>query len=481
MIAEELLNELKELLLMNESFGFDQIYLKEEIESLDYYAGQKDDLAIAESIVKKVGDKIRQRWIEKTLEKCIPLYKSPPSHIQKILPSGREIHFDYERCMEADEQEEAYYQNIDGWNGFGLFFSSAMSAMTTFLHSFRSFYKNQTTVRIVNWGSYFEISTLLDTFRSSQTMIETVQSDRDIIQKLCNAEDIDLYIIEPLRYNWDLDVLKIENLIEAIKSHPNNKLTFILLDTTLYGASFSLQSILNNLSSIKNIIFIELRSLLKLDQQGFELTNMGTFNIYIRPEHSNLLKKLQYFLKRTRAVMGTNISFSDLCKIDHPLFTSINSRKSYTEKVLKNNSEFARSIKPGNLIQRIVHPVLKGNEDSSNLAPFVFICLHQDRLEDYQLLVNILKYRFEKANSNLEIGASFGFRFTRMEHIVTLEVEPRSIIKVAVGKTKGFTYSFLIDVLNELNQYRNIQECRELYSFLSKEIITDRKVVINEK
>lgn len=256
-----------------------------------------------------------------------------------------------------------------------------------------------------------------------------------------------------------------EKLIEIVNgSNRGDNLLFIVFDTTLTSYNFDIDAFYDKIKEKSQVILVETRSCLKLDQQGFEFTNVGLLNLKMSEQIKQIGQKIANLLRKARTVMGTALSFFSASLLDFSeLFIAQN--KKYQESIYNNTKEFANSISSGGIIKKVCHPSLDKRKDLSwAVSPILFIHLSSNERRNYLAVLEALRKNLEKRNLELDIGNSFGFRQSRVEVITTLESSPFNILKVAPGKIKGLTYYSIIEALNELNDLNNIDQLRKYYS-----------------
>ncbi|WP_206774396.1 hypothetical protein, partial [Bacillus cereus] len=86
--------------------------------------------------------------------------------------------------------------------------------------------------------------------------------------------------IEPVRYNWSLEVFNFVSFIDKLTKDTSRNLKVLIIDTTLNGNTLRVIELLEKLKAIPNLIFVHIHSCLKLDQQGMEFSNCGLLSVY---------------------------------------------------------------------------------------------------------------------------------------------------------------------------------------------------------
>ncbi len=118
-------------------------------------------------------------------------------------------------------------------------------------------------------------------------------------------------MMEPNRA--DLTLQKTDfKIVEYFVKYKNNSIKVVILDISYQGSNFKLVEFLEKFKFANVIIFV-VRSLIKLDQMGLELTNGGIIEVFI-PNH---LRKLKNFIEeefnKFRNSHGANLSLYEYC------------------------------------------------------------------------------------------------------------------------------------------------------------------------
>jgi len=260
---------------------------------------------------------------------------------------------------------------------------------------------------------------------------------------------VDIFFLESVMYEINLTYFDWKLIVNKIKNECKKEIVFLIIDTTLEGLSFNIEELLNACTFIRNIFIIEVRSLLKLSQQGLEYTNMGIVNCYIQTDRQAVMDKFSNILAKYRTTVGASISFRSAMLVNYPGFSS---DISYEKKVMKNNSDFALSLaaRRGEAIDKIMHPALvsaKGN------APFIFV-LFKSKSKEYCLkVVQYLSEKLTSAGLRPEIGDSFGFRNCRFKFVdyISDDSTRTYILRIAVGKIRANKYYQILDAHGEIS------------------------------
>ncbi|MCM3390453.1 PLP-dependent transferase (plasmid) [Ureibacillus chungkukjangi] len=409
-----------------------------------------------ENELTNLSNLIRISWLESAFKYANAFYKSPLKGTKKLMPSGREINFRYERGLPSDILESDWESTN---NVSCVLFSSGMSAITTTLEALKNTKKSKENLKIVTWISYFETVSLLNLL----TTIATEQINytcQEALNSHVQEDLVDIIFIESIRYNWDLEIFNIDELCKAINNRRHKKnLIYIIIDTTLSGTMFDLSKIYEKLEEDVNVMLFEVRSCVKLDQQGLEFSNVGFLKIQSLGHLYKYQLVIHELIKRARTIMGTALSFQEVCSLDFGYFNLSEENVNYQKCVFRNNEFLAKSISCKGIISKVAHPSLDITKNYIwSHAPFVFIHLKDSSLENYKKVFNFIINEVERVTGKVPIGDSFGFRDLRMELVITNGEPQESIIKIAAGAYKSPTLFLLIQVINSLSEFKHVAE-----------------------
>ena len=231
---------------------------------------------------------------------------------------------------------------------------------------------------------------------------------------------------------------------------------FVIFDTTLHGNSFKIRTFLEYITNIDQIIVINLRSLLKLDQEGLEFAHAGLLELFTSVKVKPILERFYEILKTNRWVCSLSPTPATVSLLD---FKGFSKDLDYCMRILENNMLFYNQIKKYSgkgLIEKIIFPSGSTNEIFPVEAPFVFVTIKNPSIERLQLVVNFL---ISNSKGIIYNRQSFGFRNTSIDYFITSDIDPKYIIKIAIGRVKGLSYYNLIDsieVLSDVKQYSSL-------------------------
>lgn len=287
--------------------------------------GIEDDLE-KEMKIERLFLNFRSNWISYVHSTSDQYLKSPPFHQKKSLPNGKRISFSYERNIQPlslERKATTYRAHHSEWVSDHVLFSSGMAALSTFVQTYISMLKPTATkpLNVQFWGAYFETRGLLELYRSESFRYKEIESCHELNQNIFTG-DGDLFIIEPVRYDWELDVFDFIETTQQLLTSETQKLRTIIIDTTLVGNTFPLEFFLNSLSQLPHTIIVHFHSGLKLDQQGLEFSNVGLLSVYT-PIDDNLCPsatRICEYLRKVRTIVGSGLSFHEIGLLNIPFF-----------------------------------------------------------------------------------------------------------------------------------------------------------------
>lgn len=392
--------------------------------------------------------------------------KSPPEDDETYLPSGEKLKFSYERDIRPtilEQRAESYRDIPDYWSHKSILFSSGMAAIATLFQSYFSMSRptKENPLYISSWSDYFETRMLKNIYSSDIVNIEIHKEEEKFLKSVSNA---DVFFIEPIRYNWEMEVINLNGFINTLKNESKRGIKLIIIDTTLNGETLDFHMILNELKSIPDLIVVQLNSILKLDQQGLELSNGGLMSIYTYTENSSApnATDLTKYICSVRTILGNSLTFEEIAILDNNFVFNRKWYNKYSMEIFKNNAELASKILAGGIFKKVVHPSLFSNEGWA-YAPFVILHLKEDTLENHSFLTEVIKYEVEKVGLNFHYGSSFGFRNHRYEVVIPDLSTKKGLFKVAMGKRKGPTFNFIIELLTKLSMYSDFEKFKNDY------------------
>lgn len=313
------------------------------------------------------------------------------------------------------------------------------------------------------FGGYFETWRLLDTVHDATLKVEYTTSADQLAERVSKGRS-DALVIEPVAYDWDMAVFDRDGLAGAWRGAGDASPRLVIVDTSLTAHRFTLDDLLPVFGEYPPLMVAFVRSGLKLDQQGLELSNVGIVHIYVpekedRPVH---LERLRQRLTVNRAITGGALTINQAAALEVPWFLDSRSLTAHADRIFENNRALARQVKlDGGIFSCVNHPALTPGEDRKWAeAPFVVFHLEESTASRLGMLVAILVHEARARGLCLDLASSFGFRGHRLEVIQPLmqirEVgAAKGLLKVAMGSRNGPSREGVISLINEIAAYRD--------------------------
>jgi len=437
-IYENLIKEKRDLCILCQDMGLnlkcDSCLVAEKI-----CLSEGNQFIVFEKKLMDMANLIRREWLCKVNSDILTMYRSPNQREKKYPSFYYENAYTYERCFIPTtlEQKVNAEKKICGWDSETLLFSSAMMGINCILQVIKYLYSN-TQVNLFMRAKYYETVKIVKLMLPDSTCIKSL--DEYI---LLGKPEINIIFLEATVYDISLKQEKYQDILTMLLELERDNPIFIIFDVTLVGDFFDLKNFLDICKIRTNVFVIVIESLLKLSQQGLELSNCGRMTIYNLLQNKKDSDKILYLLREYRMVIGGGLSFQQAMLLNFGKFAS---DRFYVKSILENNANFATllSQRKGKSIHQVIHPVL--NDDGGD-CPFLFLVLSEKSCLD--VLKFIINY-FEKIGLPIEVGDSFGFRSCRIEIIDFCDSEnlfiKKKIIKIAVGKICGFQYKMLLEL-----------------------------------
>jgi hypothetical protein len=377
-------------------------------------------------------------------------FRSPDSTGDRRLPSGLAFPHSYERGLPVAHLESRLASPPpDGWHGEVVTFNSCMAGLghvlQTLVHMLRP--DERRPLSVAYWGDYFETDLLMEYLGSAVLRYDKVGVG-DLTETLRRGGH-DVLLIEPVRYNWELDVLDVSALLRAWRSAPDRP-RIIVVDTTLVSPLWPTRAFLDGLTGLGDVLVVELRSGLKLDQQGLELANLGIAAIY---SHAGppTAGQLASTLRLARSTTGSGIAVAATAALDTGFVADPGWTRRHAGQVFATNARLARELaEVRGIFAEVVHPALHPGTPGLAQSPFVIVKLAEDTLENHGLLLAALRREVARRGIRFTHGSSFGFRSHRFETIVPRVARREGLFKIAAGSRSGPFLDIIVDVLRDL-------------------------------
>ena len=432
--------------------------------------------------LEKISMEFRSLWINCAQSMVAGELKSPPSNHLSLLPLSPSLRFDYERVISArqlQDKVELSASNVPGWRVDVAVFGSGMAAISTAITVLRFIKDNFARtdgqpLKMEMFGGYYETQHLFDLLDSSDLECRVAADQEGFLSRFASGE-IDFLFLELIAYDWVQTLLDPVSLLDALARRPTNRPWVLVLDVTLLGPTFDVGVFLAACEDRKPVVVLEIRSGLKLDQVGLELSNVGVVKV-LTPEGLDVeaypdVAELNVILGKKRNLLGNGLSLSQIAILDAPWVFCKDLAVQHSQRVFDNNRRLAAAMLGAKgIFARIYHPCF-GAQKKLGWAesPLVVLELSEQGKEEINLLDAVIDYEVCKRKLVVYPGGSFGFRHHRWEIIEPKYQYDRpgnkisTYLKVAMGSRTGPSLYGMISLLEELAAYPDMKALRAAY------------------
>lgn len=392
-----------------------------------------------EMILQKITQKTRTEWLETVGKTTAKFDRSPwEGEIPKDV-FGNDIQFTYERLIDDIILEKKYAYEIDNYFSQMAFYKNGMAAIKGTIDCINSFLK--VPIKLKNHTKYFETEIYLKTLQNFGIEVYPLGS---------SYKDCNVFFFEPMKYDFSANVLKEELLINEINATSSN-LIFVLMDSTMHNKTKIFEHLQDKISSKKDVIYVDIRSGLKLDQFGLELLNFGIVEWFVHKKNVRLKNILFSYISKYRGFTGTNLSYNEIVTLSYP--RSIDDSSIYCSKVNNNVLDFVSYLGSpkfkNSYITDIRHSQGLFLNEKIN-QPFLYFKINEeDRSESYDKFLHYLQNEFSKKNLFFPFRNSWGFRYPSIEYIQNQETN-EIMFKLYLGVYKGVVWHDLAKIFIKL-------------------------------
>lgn len=420
---------------------------------------------------------LRGHWISYAREYSLQARFEHPNSSILPLPRGGSVKLDDYGDPLLDDLEvglASAHKGRSSGDGSHLVLRSGMSVISSLLFVLRDWWRPsaQNPMNAICWGSYFETVFQLEVLQHGHFSAQLIPSHDQFLELVATGKHR-LVTIDPIAYNWELDVLDLDAFVDAWNQRPDVPGRVLILDTTLVGDKFPVDELRARLRNVT--LFCHMASGLKLDQRGIELNNIGFLSLYAQDK--DLERQFSTALRQLRTELGYGLSYPELCELDTEFFLQPEELEQYSSRIFNNNKFLAQNMDlgEGHIFKKMRHPSLSSKCHLPwAVAPFVVFHLVDDTLLNQGLLLEVLNHKCRLKKLPFHTGASFGFRFHRYEVIVPnygiqnpgTEGEvyaPRSLFKIAMGSNQDVLRERIVEVMNEVASASGFKSLRNHY------------------
>ncbi|GAA2067428.1 hypothetical protein [Leifsonia soli] len=434
--------------------------LSERVLSIDIGDSLRAELQLASSA------KALRRMLLRDAERARgSIMRSPESGTFLDLAGGGPLAYTYERNLPGLSIEQRVTGLGDGpipegWRAASFVFSSGMAAIACVLdwttYEFTRRHSRRPELRSLT--EYFETRMVLELSRPRAAGVAMVHSLEQLFDASC-----DLMMFEPVLYNGDLEgetVDRVRGAWSSTKRHPQ----VVIIDSTLCGGQWPVAELLRGLGDSAPELVIDVRSGLKLDQQGLELANLGIVTCYASDASAtSWWSETVSNLPVVRGVRGAALSAEAASVLTNGFVFDAEYHQRFIGPLFENNRRFAGELAgSGRGLFRVAHPGLR--PDTAEIpAPFTVLQFADGTLEEYQALLGIVRAEAIRRKIPLALGGSFGFRGHRYEVIVPSVATRSCMFKVALGTRAGPGVDAVLDLFRELGEYPDVRSLTRRY------------------
>jgi hypothetical protein len=308
-------------------------------------------------------------------------------------------------------------------------------------------------------ASYFETTMTLELLRPRSAGISAAHGSDDLL-----ADRPDILVIEPVQYNWDLSVLDVGEFLAQWRDAAHRP-SVVVIDSTLSATHWPIGQLLDGLARVDPPLVIDVRSGLKLDQQGLELANLGIAVCYgCGEDDSGWWTETVANLPTVRGIRGASLGAEALAALCNGFIFDRAMNERYTQSVFSANTRIAEAVSSteGGLFETIAYPGLVSSAPHA-VAPFTVMKLRDAALADYEKLLGVVRWEAARRGIPLANGSSFGFRGHRYEVIVPRLSERAGLLKFAMGARHGPALDRISELLIEIAGHPSIRSINEAY------------------
>lgn len=426
-----------------------------------------DDGLDSEHALESASRQIRSLLLRRGHRLDEEFQRSPDLSRTRVLPGGERLSLGYERNLPSTVVEAKLATRCPalpaGWNRRTLAFSSGMASLVQVVQTLGYLLgpTAQNPVRLDFWGDYFETGIMLEYLSGPGLRLRKLGRETGPAN---GAEAADVLLVEPIRYNWTLDALDVPGLVADWRRGPR-RAPVIVVDTTLSSPTWPTHAFLDALASpLGAPLVIEVRSGLKLDQQGLEIANLGVVDIFQHERSINPALSVQVVeqsLKLARGIAGACLPAAAVAALDAPFLLDERWTRRHVGSLFQHNARLADRLASatGGLFEAVAHPSIGGSAS----GPFVVVGLREDGLEDHGFLLAVIRHEVARRGLVAVYGSSFGFRTARFETIIPRASEGNGLFKVSAGSRGGPSLTGLEELLVELAGYRSMAALRAAY------------------
>ncbi|BDR58365.1 hypothetical protein [Xylocopilactobacillus apicola] len=378
------------------------------------------------------NEEIRTAWLEKVGRLHASYDKSPYEGEIPKDAFGRSIGYTYEALLDDKLLKNNYSYDITDYNSSTFLYPNGMASIKGTIDAISVLLDEEIDIQFDL--EYFESNIYLNTLSKTERL-----------RRGPNKSNI--FIFEPINYDFYGSLVKSDDLINAI-NNSSAKLKFVIVDSTMHNKTEILEQLSKKIKDYKDTVFVDVRSGLKFDEDGLELSNLGIAEWFVHKSQESFFNKLEKILKNYRNITGANLSYISYVSLlyTHSIYDSIN----YSHGVFNTVKEFMDIT--GNL--NFKNSKIKSSKGDfmgiKIYSPFLFFTMNISEEKECMDFIHRIQAYLSKEGYFLPLRNSWGFRFPSIEpitHYKTREIA----IKLYLGKYRGSLFDELIDLFKKIS------------------------------
>ncbi len=394
--------------------------------------------------------RVRARFLEGIASITSRRWRTPPDGVPMPFPGSEHPYaYTYDRQHPPKALESRF--SVDSTTGVVLC-SSGMAALNTVFQAFNFLLDER--LKLAAFASYFETLSLLrigpfaNRFSRAGTEAE--------LAEVISSEDVGIVLLEPVHYDWRLWTTRWSDILTALsgRAYP----PIVILDTTLTGICPEQSAIIQELRAVVPTV-VNIRSGIKLDQQGLELANLGLVEYWC--DDPSVFEKIGRTLRTCRSICGATLTWSAACALASQHIFGPESTIRYSQQVFDTARDLAERVRgAGDLFSAVSFPAPPW------AAPIVVLELAEGGNDNYRDLATTLDQAQEVRGLTWQMSGSFGFRTHRFETILPDELLRQGethagALKIAAGCYAGARHEGIVELLQELSSFSDLETARK--------------------
>jgi hypothetical protein len=377
---------------------------------------------------------LRHLWLEEVGNVTSRFNRSSWEGEKPIDLFEKKVSFTYETLTNDTDVAAHYEYKIEGFRNGTFLYPNGMQAIKGTLEAVQALSVEEFVIEYS--AAYFE----------TQLLFRIMESNGVNISKIHNGPNhANVFYFEPMMYDFDANLVDMDGFIQSVMES-TAEMVFIIVDSTMHGQTHLVERLNNRLNN-KVVIFIDVRSGLKLDQEGLELSNLGVAEWFVRNNYNHFYKESMSFIRKYKGLCGANISYAAITALSCGHDTD--ESKKYSENVKRTAIDFIEKIRAQfsgkGEIKSVYLPqgTLMGEK---LVCPFIYLKLRCNTTEQHVNFIHEIQSTLRHDNLFLPFRNSWGFRFPSIECIEHFESK-ENIIKLYTGTYEGLVWHRLIEII----------------------------------